>query len=566
MKKLALFLTVSFFFPMWMIMSCSPTTSSSENSLSELHREKGGATTESIMNGEKIRHDNMSHETHAQREEDEFVDRSSEDNENSKEEKLPRETVFDGSTTDKIFESMPIEQEMLSEPSPELAPIDRTPKPHDPYDGTDIKGIEQIILHAKQAKEQWRKNADQRIDKYRKATFSLTLLNRNNQPIPHAKIHVQLTRHAFPFGGAINARAFIGQFKSIDPNKYKTLILKFFNKVGFNNALKYKLTGHNYSHIPPIFKWLKQHNIPVRGHTLIWPGGSHLPRQLQIMIYGKIVSSPGAKVKNLTAVEKQKIRQYCENMIKTWAAKWDVTDWDVINESRGNHVLQDILGKDVMVDWFKLAQKYQVNKNGGLYLNENRVISAPPRVASRFMQHYINEVTFLLSKKAPITGFGFQSRYKFKIDPDELYRRLEKMAKFKLPMSATEMEITPSGSFQPDETVRAQMTEMIMRLYFSHPLVHQIIHWSFFSYVPKNPNGNSALVWPDGSLKLNGKIWLWLTKQHWNTNVHMLTNSSGKISLRAFLGQYKVTITAQGHSKVITTSLPHSGLNLKIKF
>ena len=49
-----------------------------------------------------------------------------------------------------------------------------------------------------------------------------------------------------------------------------------------------------------------------------------------------------------------------------------------------------------------------------------------------------------------------------------------------LPMAATEFEVRHNpGIFEPDETLRASMTEEILTTYFSHPAVGSVFAWNF---------------------------------------------------------------------------------------
>ena len=74
---------------------------------------------------------------------------------------------------------------------------------------------------------------------------------------------------------------------------------------------------------------------------------------------------------------KEKIRVFAEKMITEWVTRWEVFEWDVINEPRGKHAVQDILGEDVMVEWFDIARRRAVDSKCVLMVNENRVISDP---------------------------------------------------------------------------------------------------------------------------------------------------------------------------------------------
>ena len=110
------------------------------------------------------------------------------------------------------------------------------------YSGHDLSGIESIAREVQRADEPWRKQAERRIAMYRMADLTVHVTNPSGRPIRDARVHVELTRHAFHFGGVISAKRFDGEDNDtdadIDPDLYKTVFLEMFNKAGFHNALK----------------------------------------------------------------------------------------------------------------------------------------------------------------------------------------------------------------------------------------------------------------------------------------------------------------------------------------
>jgi hypothetical protein len=61
----------------------------------------------------------------------------------------------------------------------------------------------------------------------------------------------------------------------------------------------------------------------------------------------------------------------------------------------------------------------------------------------------------------------------------------------------------------------------------------------------KRRDGRS-LVYNDGRLKLNGKIYLWLINNHWRTNETLKTDIEGQIKLRGFKGTYAISAKHNG--------------------
>ncbi len=300
-------------------------------------------------------------------------------------------------------------------------------------------------------------------------------------------------------------------------------------------------------HLPALFTWFQEHDIPVRGHCLIWPGGvwmNFMPPKLSEMVY---VPNPainwsgltkGVPRDELSPQETLAVRDLCGKMIAEASRQWPVFEWDVINETRGNHVVQDLVGKDVIADWFHVAQKNTVNRDAGLYLNENRIVSDPsPEVITPNMKHYEEELRYLLEHKAPISGVGFQSRFHAKTPPETIYKRLCYFEQFDLPYAATEFEMNDTVG---NEFERAAMTERAMTVLFSHRLVNGIYAWSLLAQDQGGP-GHRAILEHDGRLKLRGKVWMYLMKNRWWTDATLTTDANGMATLRGFKGDYTVT-------------------------
>ena len=431
-------------------------------------------------------------------------------------------------------------------------PLSAVDVPHD-YSGRDLEGIKSIVEQVEHGSEQWRKDADLRIDQLRKAELVIEVVDENGKPRPGVPVHVQLNRHLFRFGGIVGGASMHEPAQGagangISPEQYKKMFLELgFNTAGFNKYLKYKQRPRSERHLPALFAWFQEHDIPVRGHCLMWPGGAwmnFMPPELSELVY---VPDPtmnwsglkkGVPRDKLTTPEKRAVRDLCEKMVEEASRQWPVFEWDVINETRANHIVQDLIGKNAMVDWFITAQENTNNRNALLYLNENRVISDPAQeLITQNIKHFEGEVRYLLDNGAPITGLGFQSRFHTRVPPETILKRLNYFEEFDLPIAATEFEMDNSIG---DEYERAAMTERVMTVYFSHKLVNGIYAWSLLAQDHGGP-GHRAILEDDGALKLRGKVWMYLMKNRWWTDETLTSDDQGIVSLRGFKGDYTVT-------------------------
>jgi endo-1,4-beta-xylanase len=408
------------------------------------------------------------------------------------------------------------------------------------YDGSDISGIEELIEeHANNAKwtgkMAWRNTAQQRIDRYRKKQSTIILEDAFGNPISGAMIDAKLVRHEFQFGTVFGVKQF---------NMIRKHLHLFGNQIGFENALKYKHKDTLSKNVPEVLAWARENAVTVRGHTLVWPGWRHMHKD-------------ALHFKNTPDIKG--LQQFVDNQIIEASQKWDVVAWDVLNEPLGNQDIQKVLGQEVMAQWFSLAARHRRNDYSTLYINENRIISAPTQQQDR-IQRYINTIRSILQDGGPIEGIGVQARFRTNdISPAMIYRRLERLAIFKLPIMATEFEVVDTGPhFSPSEYRRAEMTENYMTILFSHPRVTGIVAWTLLNKLTKKsragekliniPDNRGLLNW-DLSLPLNGKVWLHLINQRWQTHATMQTNKLGAAKFLGFKGYYVMTISKSSQTE-----------------
>ena len=123
----------------------------------------------------------------------------------------------------------------------------------------------------------WRAPAAARIEQFRKADLTVQVRDTEGYPVPGAQVVVQMRRHAFGFGSAIDGGRLLGKFGTTsDRLKYQAVITNWFNKTVLENDLKWPVWEAGPPNGPGTatnaLKWLLDRGIAVRGHNLIWPG------------------------------------------------------------------------------------------------------------------------------------------------------------------------------------------------------------------------------------------------------------------------------------------------------
>jgi len=233
----------------------------------------------------------------------------------------------------------------------------------------------------------WRQAAAARIDKYRKGDLIIRVVDKHGRPVIGANISVKLKKIACGWGTATSSQMVLDSLKP-DNKIYQDTLLKYFNKVVLENEMKSK----NWSKFNPIqtkkgINWFKNHDIPVRGHVMVWPSWQHSPHLVQY--------------KNDTAALRAIILKHINE--QTTQMKGQFAEWDVINEPYAHHNIMDSLGgKQVMIDWFKAASK---NTEGvKLFLNDYTMFHADGAGSESFY----NTVKFFKDNGVPIDAIGGQ--------------------------------------------------------------------------------------------------------------------------------------------------------------
>jgi len=384
----------------------------------------------------------------------------------------------------------------------------------------------------------WRKAAEERIEKIRKAGLTVFVRDSGGRPVSGATISVNMLRHAFGFGSAVSAERILSQ--TSDGEKYRATILKYFNKVVMENDLKWNGWEENRQRAIDGVKWLRDHDIAVRGHNLVWPSWSYLPKDLQLL-------------KNNPVALRKRIDDHILDEVT--AMKGQCVEWDVINELYANHDLTDVLGKEAIVEWFRLA--HQADPAAKLYINDYNTVESG-RQNNAHTDAYEETIRYLLDHGTPLSGIGIQSHFGWNLPaPAAVLKGLDRFAAL-----GSELEITEHDIDVTDEKLQADYTRDYMTLAFSHPAVTGFLSWGFWEGAHWRPEG--AYFRKDWSIKPAGQVWIDLVMNKWWTRVSGKTDARGAYDTRGFLGDYEITITLNGKSKVVRTTLNKDGAAVQV--
>jgi len=389
----------------------------------------------------------------------------------------------------------------------------------------------------------WRRAAEERIERYRKADLVVEVRDAAGRPVAGAKVNVALERHAFGFGSAVAAPVLLGRSQRMsaeDVERYRQHVVRLFNKAVLENALKWpQWASPGGSEIArQAVDWLREQGLEVRGHVLVWPSWRWMP---------PYVAQLQGQPERLRQVIRDHIRE------ETSALRGKIAEWDVLNEPYTNHDVMDLLGREVMVEWFQEAR--QADPQAALFINDFGILT-PGDPAHR--DHYEDTIRFLLERGAPLDGIGLQGHFKSEATPpEELLAILDRFARFGKPLQVTEFDMDTV-----DEQLQADYTRDFLTVVFSHPAVKGFLMWGFWEPVHWIPNG--AMFRRDWSPKPNARVYEELVFRRWWTRASGSTGEDGIYRTRGFHGDYRVEVTGRGKTVTERVKLGPPGTRVRV--
>jgi GH35 family endo-1,4-beta-xylanase len=289
--------------------------------------------------------------------------------------------------------------------------------------------------------------------------------------------------------------------------------------------------------------WLHAQNIPVIGHPLVWQAPKTLPDRIQQLI----------KNKNYSAY----IRAWNEHLTeKLGAVKGRMCQHYVINEFVDTNFLPEELTDDAIVNWYRIVQTADPGARLGIL--DHRMIGYGAVDAEKNLPWYEDKIEMLLRNKVPLEVIAFQGHFADVLtDPERVLEILDRFAKFGLELQVAEFDVDTD-----DEELQAKYLRDFFIAAFSHPSVQVLQQWGF--YEPLHWRPRAALFRKDWSPKPNGRAFLDLVFQRWWTDNTGTTDSQGRFKLRAYHGDYEVTVKTAGEVRREKTTLPRGGQTLRV--
>lgn len=398
----------------------------------------------------------------------------------------------------------------------------------------------------------WRAEAEERVERFRKAPLRVVVTDRHGNPLPGARVSVEQVRHAYPFGTAVVSSRMVDSPREISPEsgisretwladnaRYREEILRNFNAVVTENDLKWPQWAYSnqsdgiyhQNWTQEALDWFRKHEIIVKGHNLIWGSWRFAPDWLR-----ELEEDPEA------------VQRAIETHIRDMgSATADVTRyWDVLNEPMSHRNLIELLGMDKVAAWFKSAR--EVMPDVRFVMNEFDLVGngGSPTRRKNFLAFYRE----LADRGAPVDLIGFQGHFwseRFTA-PEDIWRIIDEVhGATGLPLMVSEFDTN-----LPNERLQADYTRDFLTAWFAHPATEAFIMWGFWG--GSHWMGDAgAMFRRDWTEKPNLAAYRDLVYGKWWTRETLETNAQGEISLRAFLGQHRLEFDAPGQRKTTRT-------------
>ncbi|MEN0002765.1 MAG: endo-1,4-beta-xylanase [Bacteroidota bacterium] len=390
----------------------------------------------------------------------------------------------------------------------------------------------------------WRAEADARIDQFRKADFNLVVRNTAGELVENEAVELKMLRHRFDFGSAILASRIANNpdYNVIYENKITNLDGngRGFNTVVFENDLKWDGWEQEWFVTKPELQtavsWLKENNLKIRGHNLVWPGTPYMPDDIP------------QNYSNISYLQ-QRINGRLEEVMLYPGVGPEIHDWDVLNEITVNQDLANAFaaspdyetGRELYIEIFEKAR--ELDPDVGLWLNDYVTLSlntAPGNAEYDRLKQFTGE---LVNSTAPIDGLGFQGHIGG--IPNSIYDVLATLDdfydSFGLKAKITEFDLP---SFVDEELAGNYLRDFMTAIY-SHESMDGFLFWSFWdgqTYM----NAGTNLYRLDWSETPCHAAFTDLLFNQWWTEESLVTNTMGAATVRGFKGTYEVSYECNG--------------------
>lgn len=378
----------------------------------------------------------------------------------------------------------------------------------------------------------WRAAARERIERIRKSDLTITVVDTDGRPVPHARVHVRLDRHAFAVGTCVRSARILGT--TPDDDRYRDTLARHFTKAVFESDLKWEPWERGgeqqRTQVLEAIRWLRSHDLSVRGHVIVWPSWRASPAWLRDL--------DGQPDQLRSTIEHR-----VDSQTKALAGLLD--EWDVVNENYAHTDFTDLLGRSAMADWFRIA----AHNSPGTRLFYNDYVMFQGDGPGSPSDTLLGILRDLQAAGAPLGGIGEQAHFGGNPPgPEAVLAKLDRFATLGLPIQITEFDIDTA-----DADLQLAWTRDFLLTVFSHPSVTGVVSWGFWEGQHWKPR---AAFWDrDWNLRPHGKAFFDFFERECTTDEIATTDAAGRCAVRPFRGRILVAAESDGRRGEATVSL-----------
>lgn len=378
---------------------------------------------------------------------------------------------------------------------------------------------------------------DSNIRALRTGELQVNVVDAQNNPIVGAIVKLEQVRHNFQFGTVLSSEIFTNKFSQQDKDRYLAIAKQYFNASVHENALKWYSTEPergrvSYAPADAILNWSLSNGLKMRGHTLFWEDEKY--NQPWLKFLGR---------DELRRAVIGRAQQVCGRY------KGRIDEFDVLNEMLHGNFFRSRLGDGIVKEMFDACKR--VNPNAVLYVNDFNILNGQE------LDKYVQLIKSLLKQGVPIGGIGAQGHIRDKITPERIQKSLDTLAQFKLPIKITEFDAVSNT-----EEDKAQILRNVYQVAFAHPAVQGILMWGFWESTHWKPK--AALYTRNWQQARAAQAYIDLLYDQWWTRVNTVTNDFGRVCIRGFFGDYRLSVTVRNQKNEQTFSFKPSNNNFKL--
>ena len=387
----------------------------------------------------------------------------------------------------------------------------------------------------------WRIAAQGRIEKHRKAPLQIRVLDERGRAVRGAQVKITQTRHAFRFGTAVN-KTLLETGENGD--RYRHFVRQNFNTATLENDMKWRLSDGNpevQNRAVQSVKWLRDHKIEVRGHTMVWGAWRFLPPRIEKM-------------------SADEARRELEKWVRESGARHRGTlyAWDVVNEAARNTDLFEKIGWDAFPQAFRWAR--EADPSAKLAYNDYDISNEGPD-GGKLRATVEERIQKLVDANAPLDVLGDQAHLFTPLTPIprviEIWESWRK--RWGLPLEITEFD----AAIEDDE-LHAKYFADFLTAAFAQPNVESFIVWGFWENAHWR-GADAALVRADWTKRPAQLAYENLVFEKWRTLENQTTNRRGETQTRGFLGDYEIAVSHEGKTTVQTAKLEKNGASVEVR-